>query len=126
MTLPKQLMVSRNTVNAFARPAFRPWANDLPGSIPPKRTTIMNATMIAPNTGVILIFWPMTRKSDSRYMEMIAIIQPMSATNDRFFSWTFFLILRRAPREIWITPRVKENFMMVFCCWVAVTPKSSG
>ena len=81
-------------MNESASPALSPCPKVLSGDIPPKRTTRMNATPIATKTGTISIFSCMTRKSESRYIAITAIVHPTSATHDRSFSGIFFFIER--------------------------------
>ena len=57
---------------------------------------------------------------------MTAMVQPASATQERSFAGSFFLMARMEPSAICTAPIEKENFMIAFWESLAVRPKYSG
>ena len=115
MMLPKALMVLRNTVKAFPSPAFSPCAKLLSGAMPPKHTTSKKPAMTTQATGSRFTCWPMTRYSTTKYSASMAASQPRSATQLRSFSFSLRRIFMTQAKDSCTVPRMKQNFMMVFC-----------
>ena len=119
-------MVLRNTVKVLPRPDLRPCEKLLPGAMPPKHTTNRKPAMTTQATGSKFTCWPMTKNSTTKYSAQMAASQPRSATQLRSFSFSLRRIFMTQAKESCTVPRIKQSFIMVFCCVTVVTLKYSG
>ncbi len=77
-------------------------------------------------TGIKLISWPMTRYSTTKYSASMAASQPRSATQLRSFSFSLRRMFITQAKDSCTVPRIKQNFIMVFCWAVVDTSKYAG
>ena len=77
-------------------------------------------------TGIRFTCWPITRYSTTKYSASMAASQPRSATQLRSCSFSLRRMFITQARDSCTVPRMKQNFMMVFCWVVVETLKYAG